>query len=264
LPDANSKAQVHDVADDDSRMRILPGEPLPDWADQATQLRIPLTDETDEPDQDGEGAEAQVLIYLTRRLQPALSTEDSDITRLAATPQTLADHSARVASAAARIGSALGLDRCLVEALHQAGDLHDRGKALRLWQRAANARGELMAKSRQGRFRPALLGGYRHEFGSLTQAERDDCSDLVLHLVAAHHGWARPGFPDPRQWGPELPHNLAEQAAQRVAQRFSRLQAQFGPWQLAWLEALLKCADAWVSSGRDRVAGDPGPELHHA
>jgi CRISPR-associated endonuclease/helicase Cas3 len=262
LPDPASKEVVTDVADDATRHRVLPGEPLPDWAEQATELRIPLTDDSDEPD--AEDAEPRALIYLTRRIESGLSTEDSDITRLAATPQTLADHSARVADAAERIGRALLLEPQWIEALREAGAWHDQGKALRLWQRAAGAGAEIMAKAKYGRFRPALLGRYRHEFGSLTRAERAGCNDLVLHLIAAHHGWARPDFPDPRQWGPELPHALAAAAARAAAERFGRLQTKLGPWQLAWLEALLKCADAWVSSGRDRAHDAAHAEPPHA
>ncbi len=114
-----------------------------------------------------------------------------------------------------------------------------------------------MAKSKAGRFRPDILGGYRHEFGSLTEAERvlpADVKnrDLALHLIAAHHGWARPGFPNPNQWDPDLPAFMNRQVAIDAANRFARLQAIHGPWRLAWLEALIKAADALVSSDGDR------------
>ena len=52
------------------------------------------------------------------------------------------------------------------------------------------------AEARNSRY--ALLDGYRHEFGSLIKIEGDaefqrlpsDQQDLLLHLVAAHHGAA--------------------------------------------------------------------------
>ena len=72
--------------------------------------------------------------------------------------------------------------------------------------------------------------------------------DLVLHLIASHHGWARPGFPRPRQWDPDAPSALNRRLAVSAADRFASLQAEHGPWRLAWLEALLKAADAYVSS----------------
>ena len=102
-----------------------------------------------------------------------------------------------------------------------------------------------------------MLGGYRHEFGSLVEAEREipvdaPNRDLVLHLIAAHHGWARPGFPNPRQWDPGVPDELNRKLAVEAANRFARLQAKYGPWRLAWLEALLKAADAHASRAPGR------------
>ena len=68
--------------------------------------------------------------------------------------------------------------------------------------------GPALAKPPRGRLRPAWLGGYRHECGSLADAE---CAlppgvahrDLVLHLVAAHHGSARSTFAGSHQLDPE-------------------------------------------------------------
>ena len=165
-------------------------------------------------------------------------------------------HCARVAAAARRIATALGLRDGLDEALEAAGRYHDRGKTRAAWQRAAGAPGggAALAKAPEGAFRPQWLGGYRHEFGSLADAERalpgeTAHRELILHLVAAHHGWARPGFPDRAQWDPEDAAGANEARAVRCAQRFARLQAHYGAWRLAWLEALLKAADARVSSG---------------
>lgn len=100
---------------------------------------------------------------------------------------------------------------------------------------------------------PRILGGYRHEFGSLLEAVADvqvyshPEADLILHLIAAHHGRTRPHF-EPDAWDTER-HTTAqnEQAAQEVMRRFSRLQQRFGRWGLAWLESLLRCADALAS-----------------
>ena len=255
LPDPECADAVTDLADSDDRLRRLVADgdevDLPDWVAQATTLRIPLQDPDDEE------AEPRWLLYALRRAAPDLAGADSDLSRLAAAPQTIADHTARVAAAARRIGTALGLPPDLCDALETAGRWHDTGKGRRVWQRAAGvpAGGPPLAKSRQGRFSPQALGGYRHEFGSLADAGRDlppgPRRDLILHLIAAHHGRARPGFPDPHHWDPDLPAALAEDLAREVAARFGRLQGEFGPWRLAWLEALLKAADAWVSANRD-------------
>lgn len=255
LPDPAWTADVADIADGEDRLRRIvtagTDADLPAWVAKATTFRIPLHDPDDED------ADPRWLLYALRRFDPAVADADSDLTRLAVAPQTLDEHGARVAAAARRIGTALGLPTDLIDALETAGHWHDNGKGRRVWQRAAGvpASGPPLAKSREGRFSPNALGGYRHEFGSLADAERalppGPRLDLILHLIAAHHGRARPGFADPRHWDPDLPADLAEDLAHRVAERFGRLQGTFGPWRLAWLEALLKSADAWVSANRD-------------
>jgi CRISPR-associated endonuclease/helicase Cas3 len=255
LPDPTAGDPVSDVGDSDERLRRIIGDGTdagpPSWVVKATALRVPLHDPDDEE------AEPRWLLYALRRYDPALIDADSDLTRLAAAPQALDEHVARVAAAARRIGEALALPPDLTAALASAGAWHDSGKGRRVWQRAAGvpAQGPALAKSRDGRFQARALGGYRHEFGSLADAERHvppgPLRDLTLHLIAAHHGRARPGFADPRQWDPELPADLAEDAAHRVAERYGELQGRYGPWQLAWLEALVKAADAWVSANRD-------------
>jgi len=262
LPDPTS-ADADDIADTEDRLRRIvtagTGAEVPPWVAEATTLRIPLHDADDED------AEPRWLLYALRRFDPALADADSDRTCLAASPQTIEEHVARVAAAARGIGEALGLPADLIEALEAAGRRHDSGKGRRVWQRAAGvpAGSPPLAKSREGRFSPNALGGYRHEFGSLADAERTlppgPQRDLTLHLIAAHHGRARPGFADPRQWDPDLPADLAEELAHRVAERFGRLQGTFGPWRLAWLEALLKAADAWVSANRDATGDRNGP-----
>ena len=222
---------------------------LPDWLDEAIELRIAIPH-----DDDGE-TEERFLVYALRRPDPAVQIGETELSWLGASIQTVDEHCVRVGTTARRIGEALALAPELVGALETAGAWHDRGKARRAWQRAAGVPpdGPPLAKSRRGRFRPEWLGGYRHEFGSLADAERalpEDTPhrDLILHLVAAHHGWARPGFPRREHWDPDDSSRSNRERAVRTAHRFARLQAQYGPWRLAWLEALVKAADAWVSS----------------
>ena len=263
LPSGAAEDEVSDVGDGDDRRRYVePGaggeedgndegeEARPDWLDGATELRIPLHD-VDEDD-----AEERFLVYALRRPDPALQTGESDLTWLGASTQTVDEHCSLVGDAARRIGAALfSRGAPEIEALEAAGRWHDRGKARRVWQLAAGAPANRppLAKSTKGRLRSELLGGYRHEFGSLVEAEREIPADapnrdLVLHLIAAHHRWARPGFPHPRQWDPDAPTASNRKLAVEAARRFARLQAEHGPWRLAWLEALLKAADARASS----------------
>ena len=257
LPTPDADEAVSDVGDDGERVRYIDAEtgenaggngeaPHPEWLDDAIELRVPVRDSDDE-----EGEE-RYLVYALRRFDPALQAGESDLTRLGASTQTVDEHCSLVGDAARGIGEALALPE--VDALEAAGRWHDRGKVRRVWQRAAGTptNGPPLAKSRRGRFRAVRLGGYRHEFGSLAEAEHGmphdvPDRDLILHLIAAHHGWARPGFPDARQWDPELPAGANRRLALRVADRFARLQAEYGPWRLAWLEALLKAADAHAS-----------------
>ena len=253
LPDPEAGVEVADVADDEHRVRYVDGpgtqddegaadtRTLPRWLDAALELRLPIVHA------DTTEAGERFLVYARRR--PDASRHQSEA-------PTVDAHCARVAAAARRIATALGLRDGLDEALEAAGRYHDRGKTRAAWQRAAGAPGggAALAKAPEGAFRPQWLGGYRHEFGSLADAERalpgeTAHRELILHLVAAHHGWARPGFPDRAQWDPEDAAGANEARAVQCAQRFARLQAHYGAWRLAWLEALLKAADARVSSG---------------
>jgi CRISPR-associated endonuclease/helicase Cas3 len=74
--------------------------------------------------------------------------------------------------------------------------------------------------------------------------------DLVLHLVAAHHGGARPLIST--QGCEDAPPSALEDRARDVALRFARLQKDWSPWGLAWWEALLRAADQEAS--RDNEA----------
>jgi len=136
--------------------------------------------------------------------------------------------------------------------------LHDEGKRAKIWQRAFHApTDDIYAKTRR---RPsiALLGGYRHELGSLPRAERDarvqalddDLRDLCLHLIAAHHGHARPVL---RTDGAEEPPSSLEVRAQDIALRYARLERRWGAWGLAWWEALLRAADQQASRDNDEL-----------
>ena len=92
---------------------------------------------------------------------------------------------------------------------------------------------------------------YRHEFGPPLNIQRepefpqlpDDLQQLVLHLIAGHHGRARPHFPLEEEFDPERPQTEAERLAAEVPRPFARLQRRHGRWGLAYLESLLCTAD---------------------
>ncbi|MFT6775162.1 MAG: CRISPR-associated endonuclease/helicase Cas3 [Paracoccaceae bacterium] len=166
-------------------------------------------------------------------------------------PQTLADHSAAVVHEACevteRLGALLAEER---DAVLRAAALHDLGKAASRWQRAMGAPsdGGPWAKT-VGRGAARLLEGYRNQFGSRLIAMQEDLPtltrDLTLHLIAAHHGHARPGIRT--DGADEVAPSALDAAARDVALRFVRLQTRCGPWGLAWREDLLRAADRRAS-----------------
>lgn len=172
--------------------------------------------------------------------------------------QLLDAHQGWAAARVRMFGDRLGLPTAYIDMLESAALIHDEGKRASRWQRAFNAPadGFQYAKT-QGPINYAMLDGYRHEFGSLLLAEddlrlsqlTDDLRDLALHLIAAHHGFARPII---RTVGCEsLPPSALEERAGQVALRFARLQKRWGPWGLAWWESLLRAADQQASRDND-------------
>lgn len=160
----------------------------------------------------------------------------------------------------------------------------------------AGCNGELLAKSEAvprtkhqatvARQRAGLPPGFRHEMLSLqmfqhvissghaleadgstpAMPDEETTRELVFHLVAAHHGHARPyapvvvdeEFPDVmldhngmqfvvdskarRRWAP------AHRADSGISERFWNLTRHFGWWGLAFLEAVLRLADQQASA----------------
>jgi len=174
--------------------------------------------------------------------------------------QSLAFHLSVTACEMKRICDNLQLDEPLKEALIIAAEWHDRGKNRPIWQWYANNKDEANPLAKSIRYRDGRdLGGYRHEFGSLLEAEKENQirthpeSDLILHLIASHHGRARPHFKT-SAWDVTYTTDENEAASARVFRRFEILQQRFGRWGLAWLESLLRCADA-ISS--NKIEGRP-------
>jgi CRISPR-associated endonuclease/helicase Cas3 len=156
---------------------------------------------------------------------------------------------------AARITRCLALPEDEQRALASAGRAHDLGKRRRVWQRSIKRFKEPpLAK---GPMQPSDLGHYRHELGSLHDADfrtlSEDAKDLALHAIAAHHGRARPHFPRVECYDPELRDDVVAALVREVPLRFDRLQRRYGRWGLAWLETILRAADV-LGSEEDEVA----------
>lgn len=159
----------------------------------------------------------------------------------------LAEHSEGVAHWARTLAAQLGADSQLFE---DAGRLHDQGKRVEAFQamlHGSRVHSEPLAKS--GLIGSAAIAawknsglprGFRHEAASVSLSGVDQ--PILRHLVGAHHGYGRPWFPvcdDASMPGSELAHLGGQWLAQ-----FAQLQAVEGPWALAWLEMVLRVADA--------------------
>jgi CRISPR-associated endonuclease/helicase Cas3 len=215
---------------------------------------------------------------------------------------TLTDHTLHVGSMVERVRSRLPIV-AFADSFRLAAQLHDLGKAderfqamLRRTDRtdawlvtcvtsALLAKSAGLAQTRHereaARIRAGLPSGFRHEMLSVQLAERsgDLASDapnreLILHLIAAHHGHARPFAPvvlddvppevsvdDVTITGEErtlvLPHRLDS----GIAERFWSLTRRFGWWGLAYLEGILRLADQQASAEEDSLQDEMTSEI---
>ena len=204
----------------------------------------------------------------------------------------LEQHCIAVSVRAKAVAERIGLPEEVCEVVERAGRLHDIGKADRRFQRWLDpdgGSGVLVAKSDAPRHLWETMRvssgwprGGRHEALScrligelfneniewLDQACKDQIHrDLLLHLVISHHGNGRPlvlpvkdgtmGSVTFKLGGltVEVSANLAAVDWEQP-QRFRRLNAQFGYWGLALLEAILIRSDHAVSAGAGVESGE--------
>jgi CRISPR-associated helicase Cas3 len=171
-----------------------------------------------------------------------------------------AGHLTRAKNEAARLAEAIAPGNAFLSTLLTiAAHYHDEGKRFPKWQRAFGWRNGMreLAKLHPDSEKPAPLNGFRHEWESLrrlvekgatspTNFSPEDqqlWSDLLLHLVGVHHGRLRPsimndGLTPTTEPEKQNPLRLG------AAERFAWLQSKLGRWRLAYLEVLLKTADA--------------------
>lgn len=188
--------------------------------------------------------------------------EDDDASLSFRGPVLLDRHLGDARSKAEALCDRLAVPADLRNAVVEAAGQHDLGKDRPWWQRAVGRVDRPpVAKSGQSRFDHTINRGYRHELGSVADLESaaalrsfDDPSlaELCLHLVAAHHGHARPGF-RAEAAGP-LRTDAVKRAFAETPARFARMQATYGWWGLAWLEALVKAADVLASREEEEAA----------
>lgn len=159
---------------------------------------------------------------------------------------SLMEHIRNVQDNAQRFASALRLE-AFASSILKAAEIHDDGKNCDLFQNALGAQaGSPLAKS--GRRGKLKLGGFRHELASMVRHQGEE--EVVLHLVAAHHGEGRPRFEACAVGNEHIEASQGMLGSQ--PNRYSRLQRQFGPWGLAYLEAVVRSAD-WLASEEEQA-----------
>lgn len=197
---------------------------------------------------------------------------------------TLERHGRAVAERAREIAGQLRLPAELAALVGDAARWHDLGKVDPRFQsmlfegdtvRSAIAL-EPLAKSgmpssdvlrhREARRRSGLPASARHEAWShaLVAAHLAETVgsypgdvELLLHLIASHHGHARPLLPPVLDTAPHrlvahiddtiVTAELPRRVDLNHAERFQSLNRRYGRWGLALLEAVVRCADQTVS-----------------
>ncbi|MCM6774516.1 type I-U CRISPR-associated helicase/endonuclease Cas3 [Nocardia sp. CDC159] len=233
---------------------------------------------------DDHGTVIAVTASLDATVDDNADDEATDSSSLTGSVVALDAHQQAVADCAVGYARALGLPEPLQRAVYDAGRLHDLGKHDERFQlqlhrgdpiRAALAE-QPLAKSgmdpsdHAAWHRARTLSGYprglRHEalsaalathYLNTTDADPDH-TDLVIHLVAAHHGRTRPLMdphtdPDPRQVtvtldGHQVTASTGEVIDWTSPARFTRLHHRYGHYGLALLETIVRLADMTCSA----------------
>ena len=124
----------------------------------------------------------------------------------------------------AEIVDKLPLDDGLRRVVKLAAKFHDHGKRRKLFQIVlGNSNYPHVVLAKSGKKGGRVEERYRHEFGSLLDVQQepefqkltDDEKELVLHLIATHHGRARPHFPADEAFDPDLPSALTDSDRRR-------------------------------------------------
>ncbi|HVA21776.1 MAG TPA: type I-U CRISPR-associated helicase/endonuclease Cas3 [Candidatus Micrarchaeia archaeon] len=205
----------------------------------------------------------------------ALRADSFDELNFAAASHDLADHLGAVGEVAARIAGTLGLPPPLIEAVRRAGTWHDLGKVDARFQRwldpdaraAAPLAKSSLARERaeSARVASGWPRGARHELLStrLAASWLDGRSvpydtALVLHLIASHHGFARPLVRPVQDAAPIRVRTAIDGTAVDASgdlglpdwdqpARFREVCERYGLWGTALLETIVRQADHLVS-----------------
>lgn len=238
-----------------------------DYDPPGSMRRVCTIDTRPDTDDEFDGEQTSVRRYWHWYVRPR--SADDDGSRSARQSQELQPHLESAERFAQALVDKLRLAESEASAVKLAARWHDLGKHRAIWQRSIRNRDypqRVLAKS-GGRMQPIDLSNFRHEFGSLIDVSHcrefielnPEAQDLVLHLIGAHHGRARPHFPADEAFDPEHAEEAAAEVAREVPRRFARLQRKYGRWGLSYLESLLRAADALasqVNGAREAEASD--------
>ncbi|WP_413774953.1 CRISPR-associated endonuclease Cas3'' [Actinocorallia sp. A-T 12471] len=201
-------------------------------------------------------------------------------------PVGLDTHQQQVAARTAFFADALRLPQDWKRAVVLAAAWHDEGKRDPRFQamlhrrplRALSPKAPVLAKSgmdpadraafRRARIMARYPSGMRHEALSARIADAlcRDADPLTLHLIASHHGRGRPPLPpgsdpDPQRFTVTIGGASAELSTDETVDldapgRFTDLNAAYGRWNLALLEAIVRLAEH-AEGDVLAVVGDP-------
>lgn len=228
-----------------------------------TSLPVGDADSEDDPNADSEDLTSRSVVALTLRQHAA------DVRAMAEgfAARCLGDEFASTIAAAAQAHDLGKIDSRFQLLLH-GGDELAVGEPLAKSAEIPERRRKRTEVTEDAR----LPKGFRHEFLSMELADRLSLApdegagrELALHLIASHHGYARPFapiVPDEmagdlclRGIGVDVTLSTAERQAwvpahrldSGVPDRFWRLTRRYGWWGLAYLECVLRLAD-WEAS----------------
>jgi CRISPR-associated endonuclease/helicase Cas3 len=299
LKQLNLSLPIDDVQETRRALRILAEQEEQTswrrlWLDQLARSKSSIVVDADEPWTVLRGKRVQPqklrgLLSADDTVEDGVElTTDEDDSFHAGHPVTLSDHSADVERFARNYAENV-LPKELIEDLALAGWLHDVGKADKRFQVLLREGSEIAffkdetpwAKSgmppgakaahRLAQRKSKYPKGARHEVQSLAILEKHldvvrtkaHDLDLVLYLVASHHGYCRPFAPvviddepvevlllnhQSKSFGTvEFSATTSKHELHRLdaplADRFWRLVERYGWLELCWLEAILRLAD---------------------
>ncbi len=243
-----------------------------------------------------DGAERPYLVLVGTSLLPRdvgsaeADTVDEDAPEMLERPVSMAEHLTDVGVWAERLARGCGLPEAILDDLVLAGRVHDIGKADPRFQTilagglpparedpllAKSGDSPDLARRRELARQAGYPSGTRHEMTSVAMltsapdllAGAHDV-DLVLHLVASHHGRARPFAPVVADTSTaRIEATISNQSVSSpvtnelyrlgsgIADRFWSCTRKYGWYGLAYLEAVLRLADHRASESEQATTG---------